>query len=142
MTRALDLDGLDIAVGRLLPITTHDTPDYAEVSFGDVRSQTMTMEPEIFLLLNALPDLIAAARERDGLRAENEMLRKALEPFAAFIKFERELQARNPNHPLTPDTTTFVQWAGAFGAPNIKATFGDLRRARHALTNKADGEER
>lgn len=59
---------LDVLASRLLPVTTHDTPDYAEVSFGDVKSQTMTMEPEIFLMLNALPDLIAAACERDGLR--------------------------------------------------------------------------
>ena len=69
---------LDLLASRLLPVTTHDTPDYAEVSFGDVKSQTMTMEPEIFLMLNALPDLIAAARERDGLREQARLDGEAL----------------------------------------------------------------
>ena len=47
-------------VAPMFPITTHDTPDYAEVQFGNGEghsSQAMTMNPEHW---GALNELIAA----------------------------------------------------------------------------------
>ena len=42
------------ALRRILPITVTETPDYAELTFGDSRTQAMTMEPEVWLALNEL----------------------------------------------------------------------------------------
>lgn len=56
------------AIERLLPISIHETPDYAEVSFGGCQAQAMTMEPETWLALNQLPALIA---ENAALRGAN-----------------------------------------------------------------------
>lgn len=50
---------LAIAIGRLLPISIRETPDYAEVSFGECQAQAMTMEPDTWLALNQLPALLA-----------------------------------------------------------------------------------
>ncbi|WP_278070509.1 hypothetical protein [Brevundimonas sanguinis] len=58
------------AIDRLLPITIQNTPDYAEVSFGECRAQAMTMEPETWLALNQLPALIAEVAARRGERDE------------------------------------------------------------------------
>ena len=55
---ALPSEGLVELIERvrpMFPITTHDTPDYAEVHFGDGhRSQAMTMEPAHWEALNHL----------------------------------------------------------------------------------------
>lgn len=73
-TTMIDHAELARAIERLLPITTRNTPDYAEVSFGECQAQAMTMEPDTWLALNQLPALlseIAALRgERDRLHAE------------------------------------------------------------------------
>lgn len=57
------------AIDRLLPIGIQNTPDYAEVSFGECQAQAMTMEPETWLALNHLPALLA---ENAALRAERD----------------------------------------------------------------------
>lgn len=57
------------AIERLLPITTRDTPDYAEVSFGECQAQAMTMEPDTWLALNQLPALLS---EIAALRAKTD----------------------------------------------------------------------
>lgn len=59
------------AIDRLLPITIQNTPDYAEVSFGECQAQAMTMEPETWLALNQLPSLIA---EVAALRGERDQI--------------------------------------------------------------------
>lgn len=66
---AVAIDRLRGVVARVLPVVSTETPDYAELTFGDARARAMTMEPDTFLALNALPDLITAyesqARELD-----------------------------------------------------------------------------
>ncbi|MBG7616520.1 hypothetical protein IWC96_14675 [Brevundimonas sp. BAL450] len=47
------------ALARVLPVVCVDTPDYAEMTFGESRSQAMTVEPDTFLALNDLPALLA-----------------------------------------------------------------------------------
>lgn len=64
----LDLDGLEAVLNAVLPVSITETPDYAEMTFGTSRSKAMTVEPAIFLVLNQLPDLLALAREAEGLR--------------------------------------------------------------------------
>lgn len=64
-----DYAALARAIERLLPIGIHETPDYAEVSFGECQAQAMTMEPETWLALNQLPALLA---ENAALRAQHE----------------------------------------------------------------------
>lgn len=70
------------AIERLLPIGINDTPDYAEVSFGECRAQAMTMEPETWLALNQLPALLAEnaalrANEKAAMKECAEWARKA-----------------------------------------------------------------
>ncbi len=62
------------AIDRLLPITIQNTPDYAEVSFGECQAQAMTMEPETWLALNQLPSLIAeVAALREQVKFEKQV---------------------------------------------------------------------
>ncbi|ALJ08270.1 hypothetical protein [Brevundimonas sp. DS20] len=63
---AVDLAELKRAIDRLLPITITETPDYAEVGFGECRAQAMTMEPDTWLALNQLPALIAQIERGEG----------------------------------------------------------------------------
>lgn len=51
---------LDAALARLLPVVIHETPDYAEVTFGEAKVQAMTLEPDTLLALNELPAILAA----------------------------------------------------------------------------------
>lgn len=53
------LGELEAATG-LLPITCHDTPDYAEATGTDFIA--MTMRPNAFMALNHLPTLITTIR--------------------------------------------------------------------------------
>lgn len=79
----VDLEGLERlakAVEVLLPVTRHDTPDYAEINFGTAKSQTMTMEPETFLALNVLSALLAS---HEAAQAEVKRLREALKRIAS-----------------------------------------------------------
>lgn len=63
---------------RLLPIDRHDTPDYAEVT-GD-SFQAMTVDPEAFEALIALPEAIAElTRLRATLLRAEAWKREALE---------------------------------------------------------------
>lgn len=62
----LDLNKLEAALARILPVTITNTPDYAEMTFGEASAKAMTVEPDTFLALNDLPELIALAR-RDGV---------------------------------------------------------------------------
>jgi hypothetical protein len=56
------------ALAKVSPITTRDTPDYAEVQFGDHQTQAMTMAPEDWQAIeNTYLDLRAAlARSGKG----------------------------------------------------------------------------
>lgn len=45
-------------IAHLFPITTNDTPDYAELYFGTSQTQAMTMEPNSFHALNDFYDAI------------------------------------------------------------------------------------
>nr|MCB7500354.1 hypothetical protein [Enterobacter roggenkampii] len=77
------------AIDRLLPITIQNTPDYAEVSFGECRAQAMTLEPETWLALNQLPALIA---ENAALRDRLETARIAREAHnRQYTEAERKL---------------------------------------------------
>ena len=116
------IQAIEASAIRLLPVTTHDTPDYAEVTFGDTQSQTMTMEPDVFLTLNALPELLAAARERDALTARIAALEGALEPFAEAAKLYGE-ETRG-DLPLSAPVL-FLK---------TEITVGDLRKARALQT--------
>jgi len=71
MTATL-LERLEPAL-ELLPVTVEDGQDYATAT--GPQFQAMTMKPEAFLALNALPDAIATIR---SLQAENERLSGAL----------------------------------------------------------------
>lgn len=70
----------------------------------------------------------------------------ALEPFAAFGRFEAEVAAQAPDANPAPDDSVFKHWSDAFGMAGPKLVYGDLRRAAHALaalkapaaTEKAD----
>jgi hypothetical protein len=58
------LDELEALLSRVLPIRTHDTADYAELCFGEHRTQAMTMDPATWNGIGeGLPTLIALARQ-------------------------------------------------------------------------------
>lgn len=77
-----DVKALVERVSRLLPVVVNNTPDYAELSFGDAHpTQAMTMAPDDWLALNELiPALTAQADEITRLRA-------ALKPFADCCEY-------------------------------------------------------
>lgn len=54
------------ALNRVLPVSVTETPDYAELSFGESKTQAMTLEPETWLALNELPAILAALQEGSG----------------------------------------------------------------------------
>lgn len=108
-----ELKRLAEAAKRLTPVTINNTPDYAEVTFGDAQIQAMTLEPETVLALNALPALISRIEEMEG----------ALEPFAAMAMAGDQ----------TPKDDAV--WAGQDGK---RITYGDFRRAALA---KAGGSQ-
>lgn len=74
---AVAIDRLREAIARVLPVVSTETPDYAELTFGDARAQAMTMEPDTFLALNSLPDLITAYESQadtiEGLTSDLQM---------------------------------------------------------------------
>lgn len=49
------------ALERLLPVSYHNTADYAELTFGDHQTQAMTMDPDTWTALNELPNAVRAA---------------------------------------------------------------------------------
>lgn len=53
------------ALSPFMPITTRDTPDYAEVTFGDHQSQAMTMDPAAW---NALTEAYAPFADRVAVK--------------------------------------------------------------------------
>ncbi len=55
------------ALGRAeLPLRAVDGPDYAEIIGASGEKMALTTSPELVLALNALPEIIAALREREG----------------------------------------------------------------------------
>lgn len=58
---------------------------------------------------------------------------EALEPFAAFGRFEAEVAAQAPDANPAPDDSVFKHWSDAFGMAGPKLVYGDLRRAAEAL---------
>lgn len=47
------LERLTGALAKVSPIETNDTPDYAELTFGDHQTQAMTMQPNDWLAIEA-----------------------------------------------------------------------------------------
>jgi len=115
------------ALGHMTPIVVHETPDYAEVMFGEGithRSQCMTMNPADWLALNtALPIIDAQAAEIAHLQSQVDRLLPLVETFgsqaarqaASIAALEAALvrQADNMafvlNHVTIPD-----QWQDKF----------------------------
>ena len=77
--RLAELDAVMAKATAAFPITSRDTVDYAEITFGSSQTQAMSMEPETLLAINdvfaAVPDLRAHI---DALEAEVAALRGAL----------------------------------------------------------------
>lgn len=84
------------AIDRLLPIGIHNTPDYAEVYFGECRAQAMTMEPDTWLALNQLPALIA---ENAALRDDVKVARADLDHLEAHFR-QRDFEATEAERKL------------------------------------------
>ena len=61
--RLAELDAVMAKATVAFPITSCDTEDYAEITFGSSQTQAMSMEPETLLAINdvfaAIPDLRA-----------------------------------------------------------------------------------
>ena len=61
--RLAELDAVMAKATAAFPITSRDTADYAEITFGSSQTQAMSMEPETLLAINdvfaAIPDLRA-----------------------------------------------------------------------------------
>ena len=61
--RLAELDAVMAKATVAFPITSRDTVDYAEITFGSSQTQAMSMEPETLLAINdvfaAVPDLRA-----------------------------------------------------------------------------------
>ena len=80
--RLAELDAVMAKATVAFPITSRDTVDYAEITFGSSQTQAMSMEPETLLAINdvfaAVPDLRAhidaQAATIARLRAEVERL--------------------------------------------------------------------
>lgn len=58
---------------------------------------------------------------------------EALEPFAAFGRFEAEVAAQAPDARPAPDDSVFKHWDDAFDMKGPKLVYGDLRRAAEVL---------
>lgn len=54
------------ALRPFLPITASDTPDYAELAFGEHQTQAMTVQPQDWLALNTVADRIQAVVGEGG----------------------------------------------------------------------------
>lgn len=67
----------------------------------------------------------------DALRVAVE----ALEPFAAFGRFEAAVAAQAPDIIPAPDDSVFKHWADAFDMKGPKLVYGDLRRAASVLAD-------
>ncbi|WP_312218890.1 hypothetical protein [Brevundimonas sp.] len=65
----------------------------------------------------------------DALREAAE----ALEPFAAFGRFEAAVAAQAPDIIPAPDDSVFKHWVDAFDMKGPKLVYGDLRRAASVL---------
>lgn len=127
MTRALDLDGLADAIERVEVCgAAADWFDSADPIQDHLHGRTVVLVADLRLL-------IAAARERDGLieqaRLDGEALKAADVALANVTAFEDDARyiMGNTNFEITRHCRD-----------EIKSRL----EARHALTNKADGEER
>lgn len=62
------IERVEAALAKVMPVTINETPDYAEVFFGDGeahRTQAMTMNPQDWLDLQAAFDALRALQEKD-----------------------------------------------------------------------------
>ena len=55
--------------------------------------------------------------------------REALEPFAAFARFDEQLTAAWPGRVPNADGDAVLVWNGGFGLKGPKITYGDIRKA-------------
>lgn len=70
-----DVKALVERLSRLLPVVVNNTPDYAELSFGDAHpTQAMTMAPDDWMALNDIAAALTAQAD------EIERLRKLTRP--------------------------------------------------------------
>jgi len=50
----------------LFPIVVNETPDYAELTFGEHQTQAMTMDPQTWLVLNNLFEHLSTRQAQEG----------------------------------------------------------------------------
>jgi hypothetical protein len=58
------IDRLIAALSKIAPITTRDTPDYAELNFGEHHTRAMTMMPDDWLEIEAAYQGLTAIHSR------------------------------------------------------------------------------
>lgn len=49
-----EVDAAMAKATKAFPVTSHETPDYAEITFGSSHTQAMSMEPDTLLALNGM----------------------------------------------------------------------------------------
>ena len=89
-----EVDAAMAKATKAFPVTSHETPDYAEITFGSSHTQAMSMEPDTLLALNgmfeAVPLLTAhidAQAERIAeLERDNARLREGLDKLALELR--------------------------------------------------------
>lgn len=93
--RLAELDAVMAKATAAFPITSRDTADYAEITFGSSQTQAMSMEPATLLAINgvfaAVPDLRALIDAQAATIA-------ALQAFKDYVH-ERLDAAGVPTHP-------------------------------------------
>ena len=86
--RIAELDAVMAKATAAFPVTSRDTADYAEITFGSSQTQAMSMEPATLLAINdvfaAIPDLRAHI---DALAATIARLREAAKRIADHPNF-------------------------------------------------------
>lgn len=100
---------------------------YQTVTDGEWKAFSKQLEradgsicPGVALYTHPAPDALRVAVE-------------ALEPFAAFGRFEAEVAAQAPDAAPAHDDCVFKHWSDAFDMKGPKLVYGDLRRAASAL---------
>jgi len=95
-----DIDRIRELFGRILPIETRDTPDYAELTFGDHSTQAMTMDPQTWREIgDALPALLSEYRaQSDYARGIEDAAEVAKHEMQNCVRRQRERPEENERH--------------------------------------------
>ena len=120
--RLAELDAVMAKATVAFPITSRDTVDYAEITFGSSQTQAMSMEPETLLAINdvfaAVPDLRAHIEAQDATIAR---LRRCLLPVQMLMA-----QAECVDEPLS-DSAVVLSFMGSGASDQVTA--GEVRAA-------------